>query len=186
MSEEVVPGVSYVHEGRGLVADLKAFDQLAWAQVFDQHFESLVVYALCRVGQWSDAEELAAQVLEEALRGIGRYQERGVPLRAWLFRIARNVVSYHTKRRQRESRVPFTPIASDDGLESEVATQLRFWDALRHLSDEQRQVIVLRIVNDLSLKECAQATGKSLGDVKSLQARSFARLREYYFDAENG
>jgi RNA polymerase sigma-70 factor, ECF subfamily len=96
------------------------------------------------------------------------------------------VVSDHTKRRQRESRVTFTPNTSVDGLDSEVATQLRFWDALQHLSDEQRQVIVLRIVNDLSLKECAQAIGKSLGVVKSLQARSFARLREYYIDAENG
>jgi hypothetical protein len=55
MSEEVVPGVRYFKEGRGLVDDLKALDQEAWAQVYDEHFEPLVVYALCRVGQRSDA-----------------------------------------------------------------------------------------------------------------------------------
>ena len=160
MTEEVLPGATYVRSSRSFVDDLNAFDQQAWGQVYDQHFQSLLVFALSRVGDRSEAEEQAAQVLEEALRGIGRYQERGVPLRAWLFRIARNVVSDHIKRRQRE-RGLFGSDHNPTSFESGVGFQLSFQRALRQLSEEQRQVVVLRFVNDLSLKECAQAMGKS-------------------------
>ena len=179
MSEEVLRGATYVRSGRSFVDDLKAFDQEAWGQVYDQDFQSLFVYALSRVGDRSEAEEQAAQVLEEALRGIGRYQDRGVPFRAWLFRIARNVVADYIKRRQRERGLSVSD-PDQTSFESEVDFQLILQRALRHLSEEQRQVVVLRFVNDLPLKECAQAMGKSLSAIKSLQTRGFERLREYF------
>jgi len=184
MPEEVLTGAAYVENRRNFVDYLKALDQQAWGQVYDQHFQSLFFYALSRVGDRSEAEEQAAQVLEEALRGIGRYQERGVPFRAWLFRIARNVVADHIKRRQRE-RGAFRSDHNQTTFESEVGFQLSFQRALRHLSQEQRQVVVLRFVNDLSLKECARAMGKSLSAIKSSQTRGFERLREY-FETEQG
>ncbi|HEV8574241.1 MAG TPA: RNA polymerase sigma factor [Dehalococcoidia bacterium] len=121
MTEEVLTGATYVKHGRSFVDDLKAFDQQAWGQVYDQHFQSLFFYALSRVGDRREAEEQAAQVLEEALRGIGRYQERGLPFRAWLFRIARNVVADHIKRRQRERGL--SALDPDQGM-------LRVWSRL--------------------------------------------------------
>lgn len=181
MTQEVLPGATYVGDGLSFVDDLKALDQHAWGQVYDQHFQPLFLYALSRVGDRSEAEEQAAQVLEEAVRGIGRYQERGVPFRAWLFRIARNVVSDHIRRRQREWRLTVIN-PGQASFESGISFQLSFQGALRQLSEEQRQVVVLRFVNDLSLKECAQAMGKSLSAVKSLQTRGFERLREYFED----
>ena len=87
-----------------LVQRAKARDPSAWAEIYDTHYKKLYSYCYARTSDANAAADLAASVFLEALSGIGRYEYRGRPLLAWLYRIAHNVVSDHRRKGERESR----------------------------------------------------------------------------------
>jgi RNA polymerase sigma-70 factor, ECF subfamily len=162
---------------RLLVEAARARDEAAWSQLFDENFHSLYVYAFTRVHNHHAAEEIASQVLEEAIRGIKRFHYRGAPLRAWLFRIAHNLTADHVARvARRPEEALFEAEASLDELR-EAGVRTDFLGGLGVLTEEQRLVIVLRFVNDLSVEETAHVIGKSEGAVKMAQARGLQKLR---------
>ncbi len=163
-----------------LVRDAKALDEGAWEEIFNGYYARLCTFLRYRVGDASAAEDLASQVLVEAVAGIDRYTYRGLPLGAWLFRIARNVSSDYLRREKRNAKAvaeasaefePPQPYESrgDDG-------QLML--ALDQLTSEQRQVVVLRFFSELSTADTASAMGKSEGSIKALQHRALARMRK--------
>src|SRR3990172_1067748 len=102
-------------------------------------------YCYARTGDEAVAAELASQVFLEALQGIDRYVYRGRPLLAWLYRIARNVVSDHLKRRAREARALQEAGAllepHDPGPASQVGDRQDLSAALQRLTEDQQQVI---------------------------------------------
>jgi RNA polymerase sigma-70 factor, ECF subfamily len=167
---------------RLLVEAARARDEAAWSQLFDENFHSLYVYAFTRVHNHHAAEELAAQVFEEAIRGIKSFRYRGAPIRAWLFRIAHNVTSdYLAKAARRPVDELFEAESELDEL-VDSGVRVDFLRGLAVLTDEQRQVITLRFVNDLSVEDTAHVIGKSEGAVKMAQARGLERLREEMAD----
>jgi RNA polymerase sigma-70 factor (ECF subfamily) len=97
-------GVETVDEAM-LVNRLAAFDADAWNAVFDRYFTSIFRLAYVRTRHHGAAEDIAAQTFAEAAQGIRRYRYRGVPFRAWLYRIARNLTSDHLKAELRQPRV---------------------------------------------------------------------------------
>ena len=112
---------------------------------------------------------------------LPRYEDRGLPFAAWLFRIAHDRVVDHQRRavhRQTEevsdtleAGGPGTEVQAFDRLESR---QLRL--VLDSLTDEQRLVIQLRFVEGYSLEECAQVLQKTAGAIKSLQHRALQQM----------
>src|SRR5688572_6106214 len=70
---------------------LRGGDQDAWRRLFEEEMPAIYRYAYSRLGSREDAEEVTNQVFAEAWHGIKRYRDEGLPLRAWLFGIARNV-----------------------------------------------------------------------------------------------
>ncbi len=162
-----------------LVKSLIAHNQAAWQEVFEAHFHGIFRLAYARTLDRSAAEDIAAEVFAEAAKGIHRYEYRGVPFRAWLYRIATNVIADHIKARKRRPAVSlheiedFLPAAEED-----IESRLDFVAALRTLPVPQQHVMLLRFVNVLSLQEVAQLMGKSLGAIKQLQYRAVASLRE--------
>ena len=152
-------------------------DRDAWSTLFDENFQPLVRYAFYRVGDHHAAEELAAQTFAEALRSIKRFQYRGVTVRAWLFKIAKNVTAMHlrTKARRPTSEL-IEAIDGRDQIDG-AATRADLVRALGELTDDQQQVIVLRFIEGLSLAETGHALGKSVDAVSSLQARGLRMMR---------
>jgi RNA polymerase sigma-70 factor (ECF subfamily) len=171
-------GSDWVDEAE-LVRRLAAFEADAWQVAFDRYFASVYRLALSRTFQASAAEDLAAEVFAEAARGIERYRYRGVPFRAWLYRIARNLIADHLKRRARQSGVPIEAVqeslvaAADD-----VELRTDFTRALATLPEDQRIVVVLRLVEGCSVAEVAAVLRRSNDAVKQLQRRALLALRE--------
>jgi len=164
-----------------LVQRAKERSPAAWAQIYDAHERRLYRYCYARTSDEAAAAELASQVFLEALQGIDRYVYRGRPLLAWLYRIARNVVSDHLKRRAREARALqqagtlLDP--HDPGPAAQVGDREDVSAALRRLTDDQQQVIALRYYAGLSTAEIAQAMGRSERAIYSLEVRALAALR---------
>src|SRR6478672_9416198 len=84
-----------------LAAALAAGEQDAWRQLFDENYRRVYQFAYLRTGHGADADDIASSVFVEAVKGIHTFQFRGVPVAAWLFRIARNQTADLLERRSR-------------------------------------------------------------------------------------
>ncbi len=164
-----------------LVQRAKERSPTAWAEIYDACYQKLYRYCYARTGDAGTAADLACRAFLEALEGIDRYVYRGRPLLAWLYRIARNLISDHLRAARRESealqRAASALEPHDPGPASAVADQQDLQAALRRLTDDQQQVISMRYYADFSTAEIAHAMGRSERAVYSLEVRALAALR---------
>jgi len=155
-------------------------DPARFAELYEINFERVYAYAVRRVGNRAEAEDLTADVFHQALANLKRFEWRGIPFAAWLFRIAANLISDRWQRSGRE-------VADDSGqIESaqvspkeieEVERRATLYRLVDTLPEEQRRVVVLRFVEQKSIKEVAQQISKTEGAVKQLQFRALSNLR---------
>jgi len=157
-------------------------DPACFAELYENNFERVYAYVVRRVGDRAETEDLTSEVFHHALANLRRFEWRGIPFAAWLFRIAANLISDRWQRRSREQVADEQPeqieSAHAKGTEFEEverkATLFRLVDAL---PAEQRRVVVLRFVEQKSIKDVALEIRKTEGAVKQLQFRALSSLR---------
>lgn len=168
-----------------LIAAAQEGNQGALTELFNTHFPSVYRYILARTGHPQDAEDLAQEVFMRMLDGLGRYRWREVPFRAWLFKIAHNVV---VSRYRRDGHwlgrvTPLSDTLAIPATGPEEEAEARFaleevFQAARRLPLVQRRVIELRFAAGLSVAETAQILGKTENNVKVIQHKAIYKLRE--------
>lgn len=167
---------------RALVDLARAGDAEAFGQLYDHYVTGIFKFIYYRVGSRQFAEDLTSETFMRALRSIQRFTWQGRDFGAWLTTIARNLVADHHKSgRSRLEFVtddlPETQTAS--GTEATVMRQLNdemLFDAINTLSDEQRDCVLMRFIQELSVAQTAAALGRSEGAVKQLQFRAIRNL----------
>jgi RNA polymerase sigma-70 factor, ECF subfamily len=123
-----------------------------------------------------DAEDLTSEVFARLPRALAHYQAKGTPFAAWLLRVARNAALDHL-RAQRS--VPLAEVPAHPTVEIHAHARLDdLRAALRALPDDQREVMVLRLIAGLTPGEIAEHMGRSLDSVHALQHRARRRLRD--------
>ena len=167
-----------------LVARAQGGDVDAIGALYDQHHESIFRYVWLRVGDRHLAEDLTGDVFMRMLAALPGYRSMGLPFRAWLYRIAHNLLVDHFRKVGDREPLPLDVVehteAGEDDLASTVERNLlaeRLHRALSKLDPSYREVVVLRFISGLSLREVALATDKTEAAVKSLQHRGLAALR---------
>ena len=163
------------------IQQLQARDEGAWSALFERDYLFVFRSLLAQTANRAVAEDLAQQVFLEALAGIGRYRDRGKPIRAWLLQIGRHRAHDWYRRKGRDECVDVE--VATPGPEEALTPAL---DALAALTPEQREVMHLRFVEGYQLEEVAGLTGRSVGAVKSLQHRALGRLRAEFDEAAPG
>lgn len=151
-----------------------------FAELCDRYFDRVYAFALTRAGDRTAAEDITADTFRQAFENLSRFKWRGVPFSAWLFRIAANAASDYFKRASREAPLPEASGSPDEPWESrliEMETRARLFELLQRLPKDQRQVLVMRFGEEKSIREVAEAIGKSEGAVKALQHRGIETLR---------
>ncbi|MGH7644352.1 MAG: RNA polymerase sigma factor [Gemmatimonadales bacterium] len=151
-------------------------DPRRFADLYRMHFDRVYAYVARRVATRSDAQDLTAEVFQQALANLGRFEWRGVPFAAWLYRIAANAVTDHHHRTVRDQNVPPSPEPGREELES-AERRAALYRAVRDLPADQRRVIEMRFAEDRSIAEIARVLGRSEGAVKQLQFRALGNLR---------
>jgi RNA polymerase sigma-70 factor (ECF subfamily) len=154
-------------------------------QAFEVVFHELAgpVAGYLRMNGMAEADELTNEVFAQVHRGLPGFEGDAVGFRSWVFTIAHHRMVDQTRRARRRPPMALGDVAeemSTGDVEDEAIDELardRTLELLASISDDQRQVLLLRIVGDLSLHEVAVALGKSVGAVKSLQHRGLAALR---------
>ncbi len=180
------PAAQTIDEGwvDELVLQAKAGDAPAFGGLYDLFAPRVYRFLLARVHEPADAEDLLQHVFVKAVEALPRYEPRGLPFAAWLFRIARNAVIDFSRAHRRTE--PIEAVADRFDGDLDPATQLeavadrdRVRAALATLTPEQREVVIYRFFANLSGAEIALVMGKREGSIRALQFRAIGTLRAH-------
>jgi RNA polymerase sigma-70 factor, ECF subfamily len=138
-------------------------DPSRFAELYEIHFDRVYAFIARRVRDRSEAQDLTSHVFYQAMVNLGRFEWRGAPFAAWLFRIASNSIANHYQRLAKEQNVP-TPNSPEADLE-EVERQARLFRLVRRLPADQQRVIQMRFAEEKSIREIASELGRSGGDI---------------------
>lgn len=165
----------------GWVVRAQAGDSAAFANLYEHFAGRVYRFCLARVGSISDAEDLTQLTFLKLVEALPRYEQRGQPFAAWLFRVARNVVIDFVRARHEHADLDGledagrTPRAPGDAFEVRAGEDVE--RLLPFLTPEQRDVIVYRFYAGLSARETANAMGRHEAAVRALQFRAIAAMR---------
>lgn len=148
-------------------------DPARFLELYDRHFHRVYAYVLSRAGSRGEAEDVTAEVFHRALANLDKYEWRGIPFAAWLYRIAAHELSDRRRDASRLAGAPASDAATDPQLEAQVA----LFQLVERLPADQRRVIELRFGEGRSVREAAHALGRSEGAIKQLQRRALEHLR---------
>ncbi|HZM94101.1 MAG TPA: sigma-70 family RNA polymerase sigma factor [Vicinamibacterales bacterium] len=169
--------MSQITEDDRLLIEAAKADPARFVDVYERYFDRVYAFVSRRAENRAVAEDITSQVFERALAAIGQFEWRGLPVVAWLFRIASNTLADHWRERAREAHEapPDVPDASE--LEN-IERRIALYQHVERLPDLQRQVIWMRFVEEKSIREVAAALDRSEGAVKQLQLRALENLRK--------
>jgi RNA polymerase sigma factor (sigma-70 family) len=158
-------------------------DQTAFAELYDLHVVRVYRHIYYLVGNAREAEDLTAQTFLTAWESIDRYKERGAPIVAWLLRIGHNVTISHLRSRREHSELDDGYVDQKRGGNPEEvleqsSDERSVREAVLQLRDEQRQVIMLRFVEEMDYPQVAQLIGKSVPAIRVIQHRALGNLRK--------
>ncbi len=163
--------------------DLQAFGEL-----YDRYVERIYNYIYFRTGNTFDAEDLTERVFFRAIRHIEKYENRGLPIAAWLYRIAHNLVANWYRDNSRRQEIPLEtfeyslPFLGDLPETAMLKTEEKddLLHVIRQLPEERQQLLILKFVEQLTNAEIGQIMGRTEGAIKSLYHRTLLALRQEY------
>ena len=170
--------------GESALIEAAQRDRAKFADLYEANFERVYAYVARRVRDRDEAQDLTADVFHNALKNLTRFEWRGVPFAAWLFRIASNEIADRSKdaaKRRVNDDADAAAIADDhagvaQGYE-ETERRARLFKLVERLPRDQSRVIAMRFAEDKSICEIAAALGRSEGSIKQLQFRGLQNLR---------
>ena len=168
-----------------LLGAARAGDQLAWTALYQSVAGKLRSYAVAQGA--TEPDDLVGDVFVQVARNIGRFEGTAANFRSWVFMVAHSrVVDARRAARRRpppvelDEAVEGLRAATDADAEEAALDRLsveRVNEHLAHLTEDQRQVLLLRYLGDLTLEEVASVTGRALGAVKQLHRRGLRSIR---------
>jgi RNA polymerase sigma-70 factor (ECF subfamily) len=168
-------------------------DHEAFGLLYEQYVGRIFNYVYYRTGNQHDAEDLTAKVFFRAMRRLPDYEERGLPVSAWLYRIAHNLVANWHRDRGRRPEISldegFASIPNSEHPEMTLLNleeQTNLLKIIQDLPPERQQLIILKFVEHLSNAEIGQIMGRTEGAVKSLYHRTLLSLRVEMETVTNG
>jgi RNA polymerase sigma-70 factor, ECF subfamily len=164
------------HDERALIEAAQA-DPARFVDLYERHFHRVYAYVIRRTGRRDEAEDITSDVFERALANLSRFEWRGAPFVAWLYRIAANALADRRKETARDSS-ELPPEVPDSRESEEIERRAMLFQLVDRLPDVQRQVIEMRFVDQRSIREIAAALDRSEGAVKQLQLRALENLRK--------
>jgi RNA polymerase sigma-70 factor (ECF subfamily) len=147
-----------------------------FVDLYDRCFHRVYAYVIRRTSSREEAEDITSTVFERALAHLAKFEWRGTPFIAWLFRIAANAINDRRESLARDAHE--SPTAADRFETEDIERRAMLFELVERLPDLQRQVIELRFVEEKGIREIAAALNRSEGAVKQLQLRALENLRK--------
>ena len=187
---ELRPNAPAQADAERLLIEEAQKDPARFAELYENNVDRVYAYIARRVRDRNDAEDLTSEVFHQALAGLPRFEWRGVPFAAWLFKIASNAIIDRSTRASKEREVPaildLPTEVSPQEIENEIEQRARLFQLVDRLPVDQRRVIGMRFAEEKSIREIAHEIGRSEGAVKQLQFRALQNLRTQLSDESGG
>ncbi len=166
-----------------IIKDAIRGEASAFGLLYDHYQPQIYRFILVKVSRREEAEDLAHQVFLSAWQNIRSYRDMGFPFSSWLYHIARNQVIDHYRSAREHADLEQVENDLASGLEIEESTETRLQmekvrAALKKLKPLYQDIIILRFIEEMPIREVANALGKSEGAVKLLQHRAMKQLQK--------
>ncbi len=154
--------------------------------LYEEYYERIVRYIFVRINDQNEAENLGGDVFLKALQALDSYRGRSEQMRAWLFKIAHNLVVDYFRKMSKRKAVSLNDVEVRDSVTTEETVEAkveveRLSEALKQLTPAQREVIGLRFFAGLSSAEVGKTLGKSSGAVREMQRAAVETLRKQIY-----
>ena len=167
-----------------LLRRARQLDESALGAIFGEYYEPLYRYIYRHIGVKLTAEDLASEVFRSLLEELKIQRGPTTYLRAWLYRVAHNLIVDELRRSKHREHEPLDedrhaadPKVSEQ-VQQSMAQQLTL-RALQQVTEKQRAVLVLRYLQGLEIEEISQTLKMSIGTVKALQHRGLEAMRRH-------
>jgi len=165
-----------------LPTNTKQPKQAELAGLYEEYYDRIVRYAYSRMGDKTGAEDITGEVFLKAIDSLGSYREQGIPMQAWLFKIAHNLVVDYLRKASKFKSVSIDDIDLPDNRDIAAAVETnmeieRVNRAMRELTADQQEVIRLRYYSGLASREVAALMNKTDGAVREMQRAALEKLR---------
>jgi len=160
-------------------------DPEAFGLLYERYVGRIYNYIYYRTSNHHEAEDLTSRTFYKALKHLPRYVDRGAPFSAYLYRIAHNIVANwyrDTGRRQMVGLDDLVLTARERDEPAAVAERVEEQDillqAVHRLPPDRQQLLILKLVEQMSNAEIAEVMKRTEGAIKSLYHRTLVALRE--------
>jgi RNA polymerase sigma-70 factor (ECF subfamily) len=160
-------------------------DPETFGLLYKRYVGRIYNYIYYRTGNHHDAEDLTARTFYKALKHFPRYVDKGAPFSAYLYRIAHNIVANWHRDTGRRQIVSFDNLSITMPRQQEPTAvaerkdeQEQLLQVVRRLPPERQQLLILKLVEQMSNAEIAEVMGRTEGAIKSLYHRTLVALRE--------
>jgi len=165
-----------------LIAQFKNGDAEAFGMLYEQYAEMIFRFVYSHLDNRLDAEDLTEEIFFRTWKALPKYDDRGLPFSAFLYRIARNsLIDYYRQHKVVQSIENMNLQSQEAGPEEAVAAKSDRHDlrkTIAELREDYRDVLIFRFLSGLSPTETAQIMKRSVGAVRVLQHRALSALRE--------
>jgi len=163
--------------------EARKYKEAKLAALYDDYYDKIARYIFARLGDRTEAADLAGEVFLKALESLDSYKEGSVPMQAWLFKIAHNLAIDYLRKMAKRKTVPLDTVSVTADVDPQAMAETnvelaRVAKALALLTPVQRQVIKLRFFGELTSEEAGRVLNKSSGAVREMQSAAIRRLRK--------
>lgn len=157
-------------------------DLVEFSLLYDAYIKKIYNFIYYKTFSKEIAEDLTSQVFIKTMEKIGSFDSSKGKFSSWLYQIARNMVVDHYRAVKNDANIEDAwDLAGDDDLERDADAWQKLSKVekyLRELKSEQREIIIMRVWQDMSYREIAEILGKSEGNCKMIFSRTMSTLRE--------
>lgn len=168
---------------KNLIERAKKGEASAFGLLYDKYQPQIYRFIYLKVGHREEAEDLTHQVFLKSWGNINEYSFQGFPFSSWLYSIARHqVIDYYRTKKENLALEDIVELKTENPSYAEAIDSNsdieRVKKAIRRLNPQQQDVIILRFIEDFSLKEAAAILNKTENSIKLLQHRAIKNLKK--------
>ncbi|GAV14167.1 sigma-70 family RNA polymerase sigma factor [Paenibacillus sp. chi10] len=167
-----------------IIAEVLDGNTAKFEMIMEKYQKPIFLYCYHMLGNYTEAEDNAQEVFLKTFRNLRKYQSE-VPFRAWLYKIAYHQCIDMIRKRKLVKYLPFFYRDEKENNDVDLQIEANYFDesvhqALSKLTAEERNLLILRCVEDKSYQEIGLILGKNSASLRKKYERTAAKFREHY------
>lgn len=158
------------------------WDFEAFGNLYEGYVDSIFAFVFRKTGERELAEDLCSQIWMKAMKALERFEtQEGASFKSWIYRIAQNtIIDYYRAKKQDIDIDEIAEIGFHHNMADYIDNKQRLENVeafLETLKPLEREIVILRVWDDLSYKEIAEITGKTQDNCKQIYKRSLEKIQ---------